>query len=428
MGPMFGDLLRRHRASAGFTQEDLAYRTGLTPQAVGLLERGERRRPHAYTVQKLAEALGLGGWDLTQFEAAARRRSGHQVPMGPTHPNLPTILTPLVGREHEVAAVTDLLAQEDVRLLTLTGPGGVGKTRLAIEVAGRSRGTFVDGLAFVPLASLGDTAVVPSALAGALQIVERAGQPLVETLKNDLRDRRMLVVLDNFEHLLEAAPLVAELLGACSGLTVLTTSRAPLHLTGERQFSLLPPPSTGHPSILADASHQPAAVELFCQRARAVAPAFALTAGNVTTISEICQRLDGLPLAIELAATRIKLFPPGALLDRLDHRLQLLSGGARDLPERQRTLRDAIVWSYDLLDADAQVLFRRLSVFAGGCTLDAVENVCGSETDENLLEALASLVDNSLLVSRSEDSAGRGDEEPRFVMLETIREYAVEQL
>jgi predicted ATPase len=326
---------------------------------------------------------------------------------------------------------------EDVRLLTLIGPGGVGKTRLALEVAARAaedpRGAFADGVVFVPLAPLRDPAVVPSALAGAIGIREVAGQTLPETVEQHLRDGRMLLLLDNFEHLLAAVPLVADLLGACPGLTILATSRAPLRLTGEYQFPV-PPLSlyeTGASSTPPDVPPRSAAVELFCQRARAVAPAFELTVQNQATIAQICRRLDGLPLAIELAAARVKVFSPRALLDRLDRRLQVLADGARDLPERQRTLRDAISWSHDLLDTHEQAMFGRLSVFGGGCTLEAAEAVCGFQTDEraaNVLETLASLVDNSLLVSRTEASAGREGEEPRFAMLETIREYAAERL
>jgi predicted ATPase/DNA-binding XRE family transcriptional regulator len=430
-GLAFGDLLRRHRASANITQEDLAERTGLTPQAIGLLERGKRRRPHAYTVRKLAEALGLEGPVFAEFESAARRQAE------PSRRALPSPPTPLIGREPEVEAVASLLEREDVRLATLTGPGGVGKTRLALEVAARVAGasheTFADGTVFVRLAPLRDPALAPSALAEALGIREAAGQTLQETLQQHLRNRRMLVVLDNFEHVLAAVPPMADLLAACPRLTILATSRAPLRLTGEHQFPVppLPLPEVDESSTATDVLASSAAVELFCQRARAVAPAFDLTAANAATVARICRRLDGLPLAIELAAARVKLFPPRALLDRLDHRLQVLAGGARDLPERQRTLRDAIAWSYDLLNVGEQTLFRRLAVFAGGFTLEAVEAVCRSETDESaqsVLEKLASLVDNSLLVSRAEGPGGGEEEEPRFTMLETIREYAAERL
>jgi predicted ATPase/DNA-binding XRE family transcriptional regulator len=426
-GSTFGELLRSYRYSANLTQEELADRTGLTPQAIGLLERGERRRPHKYTVEKLAEALGLRGHDLARFEAAARRSSVRRATAQPSHGDLPTPATPLVGREHEATSVVRLLLREEVRLLTLTGPGGVGKTRLALEVVGRLRNAFADGVAFVPLAPLRDAALFPSALAQTLGIKEVAGEAPQQTLERHLPDKRMLLVIDNFEHILAAAPVVAALVEACSQLTVLVTSRAPLRLGGEHQFPV--PPLRLPDAVLqspADGLHHSPALELFRQRARAVMPTFELTDTNVASVARICRRLDGLPLAIELAAARVKLFPPKALLNRLDRRLQLLTGGARDLPERQQTLRDTVTWSYDLLDPTEQALFRRLAVFAGGCTLEAVESICVSGTDEQVestgLETLASLVDNSLLISRSED------EEPRFTMLETIREYALERL
>jgi predicted ATPase/DNA-binding XRE family transcriptional regulator len=421
----FGELLRRHRAAAGVTQEDLAGRTGLTPQAIGLLERGKRRRPHAYTVQKLAEALGLGGHDLAAFEAAARRPPVRRGTAESPRHGLPAPPTPLIGRERELGEVVALLRREDVRLLTLTGPGGVGKTRLALEVAGLSHEAFADGVAFVPLAPLRDPDLVPSVLATTLGVKETGDHSLQESLKRHLESKHTLLLLDNFEHLLEAGPVVAYLVRGCPGLTVLATSRAPLRLSGERQFPLPPLSLSGGVSP----ARSPAA-RLFEERARAVSPDFELGASNADAVAEICRRLDGLPLAIELAAARVKLFSPGALLDRMDRRLQILAGGARDLPKRQQTLRDTVAWSYDLLGPDERALFGRLAVFAGGFTLEAAEAVCASGTreEERVLETLASLLDNSLLVSLAEDSAGLEGDEPRFTMLETIREYATERL
>jgi transcriptional regulator with XRE-family HTH domain len=318
----FAAFLRRHRASAGMTQEDLASRTGLTPQAIGLLERGERRRPHAYTVQLLAEALGLEEWEFAEFEALARRPAASGAAAGPSRLAMPVPPTSLVGRETELTSVTELLGRDDVRLVTLTGPGGVGKTRLALEVAGLSHDAFADGVVFVPLASLRDPDLVPSVLAQTLGVKDAGDRSVQEALMQHLEGKQTLLLLDNFEHLLEAVPLVAGLVRGCPGLTVLATSRAPLRLSGERQYPLSPL------SLVAGASlERSPAVRLFEERAREVSPGFEVSAGNEGAVAEICKRLDGLPLAIELAAAKIKPSSPNALLDRLERRLPLLSGG-----------------------------------------------------------------------------------------------------
>jgi len=345
--------------------------------------------------------------------------------------NLPAYLTPLLGREQEVQAVCSLLKRPAVRLLTLTGPGGVGKTRLGVQVASDLVHDFANGVRFVSLGPISDPELVIPTIAQALDLpeIEDAGQgqtqPL-QRLKTYLCEKRVLLVLDNFEQVVTAAPALVELLGACPGLKMLVTSRAVLRVQGEYE-SAVPPlalPALKAPPDAEAVSHS-AAVALFLQRAEACRPDFHLTAANAPVIAEMCVRLDGLPLAIELAAARIKLLPPEALLARLEHRLAVLTSGARGLPARQQTLRSTITWSYELLPAAEQRLFRRLSVFVGGCTLGAVEAVC-SEADaaaSDVLDGVASLLDNSLL-----QQTEQAEEEPRFVMLETIREYARECL
>src|SRR5437763_17100 len=337
--------------------------------------------------------------------------------------HLPAQLTPLIGGEQEVAAVYALLQRPGVRLLTLTGTGGVGKTRLSLQVATDLLDDFADGVCFVPLAPVGDPELVVATIAQALGIKEVGERPLPDLLQAALRDQRLLL-LDNFEQVVAAAAGLADLLASCPGLKMLVTSRAVLHLHGEYEFPV-PPLALPDLTTLPQSLSQNAAVALFLERARAVKPDFELTPANTRAIAEICVRLDGLPLAIELAAARVKLLPPQALLARLEHRLQVLTGGARDVPARQQTLRNLLAWSYDLLDGKQQQLFGRLSVFVGGCTLEAVEGLYTALGDlpADVLDGVTSLIDKSLL--RQTEQEG---EEPRLLMLETIREYGLEAL
>jgi predicted ATPase len=339
--------------------------------------------------------------------------------------NLPVQRGRLIGRDAALAGLRALLARPDVGLVTLTGPGGAGKTRLALAVAGGLLDAFPDGVFAVALAPISDPALVAPTIAAALGVRETGGRPLEDVLVEDLRDRRLLLVLDNYEQVVESAPLVARLLESSPGLTVLVTSRRPLRLQGEieRPVPALDLPAPDAPLGVA-ALARLGAVELFVERARETQPDFQLTERNAAAVAEICRRLDGLPLAIELAAARVKLLPPPAMLARLDARLPLLTGGAHDLPVRQQTMRAAIEWSYDLLDAADQTLFRRLAVFVGGCTLDAVEAVCRTGDDTpDLLDGLSSLMEKSLLAQREGP-----DNEPRFRLLQTIHEYARDQL
>jgi predicted ATPase/serine/threonine protein kinase len=348
--------------------------------------------------------------------------------VGPRPINLPVQRTGFVGREKEVAAAKELLLRRDVRLLTVTGPGGIGKTRLAVQVAGSLVEHFPGGTHFVPLSPVGDPGMIASVILQTLGIREAGEQSPLEILKKNLQDSLhppMLLVLDNFEQLIRAAPVVAELLAAAPNLKILVTSRAALHVYGEHEFPVPPlglPDTRSTPSV--EVLSQCPAVTLFVQRAVAAKPDFELNQGNAAAVTEICARLDGLPLAIELAAARIKVLSPSSMRTRLASRLQLLTGGARDLPQRQQTLRAAMDWSYDLLSAPEQKLFRRLSVFVG-CNLEGVEAVCDTkgDLDLDLLDGMASMVDKSL-VQQIEQAQG----ESRFVMLETIREYALEKL
>ena len=351
----------------------------------------------------------------------------HPMPTGPPRSGdsaapLPRFLTPFIGREQQGATLRTLLQRPDAPLVTLIGPGGVGKTRLAVRVAASLGQAFPDGVAFVPLVAVRDPEMVLPVIASVLGIREVGDLPMAARLAQVLGDRHALLVLDNLEQVLSAAPAVAGLLGACPNLTILATSRASLGISGERAFHVppltLPGDTTSVPDLL-----RVEAVNFFVERAQAAQAEFALTQQNAGAVTEICRRLDGLPLAIELAAARVRMLPPQALLARLDRQLSLLTSGARDVPQRLRTMRDAIAWSYDLLDPAEQAFFRRVATFSGGFTLEAAEFVSEGDDRGFPFDLLASLVDKSLL--RQESLA---DTEARYALLETVREFGVEQL
>ncbi len=426
--PSFGLLLRRYRATAGLTQDELAERAGLSTRGISDLERGARERPHRDTVQMLADALDLSAEERAILSAAARTHgSVHEAVALPDAPtNLPTPLTSLIGREDDTRRVRALLGRADVRLVNLTGPGGVGKTRLALHVAADLRLQFPDGTFVVPLASLRDPGLVPPTIAHTLGLHETNDEPPLTRLIAHLRAKRLLLVLDNFEHLLAAAPVVSDLLVASPDLKVVTTSRALLHLSGEHEYAVPPLalPDAYHASDIVRLPDVPAAA-LFLERLAAIAPGSAFSGVDAPAIAAICMRVDGLPLAIELAAARSKHFTVQELAARLDHRLQLLTHGPRDLPARQQTLRDTIAWSYDLLTPNEQRLLRWLAVFVGGWTIARAEALCRRDDGWPIaiMDGLATLVDSSLV------RAERGtDGRTRYTMLETIREFAEEQL
>jgi len=350
-----------------------------------------------------------------------------------TDHRVPVARTPLVGRERELSALQQMLVDPAIRLITLTGAGGSGKTRLGLELCRVGATAFQDRVFFVALGSISDPAMVPPTIAECVGIRETGGRPFLDLLKECFRETEpspALLLLDNFEHILPASAIVAELLEACTSLKVLVTSRSPLRIYGEHEFPV-PPLALPHREELRSVEALAAnpSVRLFTQRAAATKPDFQLTADNASDIAEICSRLDGLPLAIELAAARVKMLPLSGILTRLQSPLQLLTAGPRDLPERQQTLRNAIDWSYSLLNEAEQKLLRRLSVFWGGWTLEAAEAVCNTKEDigVDVFDLMSSLVDKSLVQSLVR-TRGPGAEEPRFRMLETIREYSIERL
>ena len=426
----FGTRLRRLREAAGLTQEELAARAGLSRNAVGTLERGLRKRPYPHTARSLAHALGLSEEERAALLSAVPKEGSADaslVPAPATESNLPRPSTSLLGREQELTEIRTFL--QKARLLTLTGTGGVGKTRLAVEAARNIAQLFSDGTAFVALAPLGDSGLVLRTIAQSLGLHESGGRTLRETLHAYLREKRLLLVLDNFEHVLRAAPQVAQLIEACPRLSVLATSRAPLRVRGEQEYPVPPlalPVSTIAPS--AEELVGSASGRLFAERARESSPAFELTPHNSGAVAAICWRLAGLPLALELAAAQVRFLDPEALLSRLDQALSAV--GARDLPQRQRTMWATLDWSRELLSVEERVLFRRSSVFVGGFSLEAAE-VVGAEPGasggipaEPVLGTLGRLVEQSLVTATLDEKGGG----LRYGMLEPVRQYASEQL
>ncbi len=431
--PSFGQTLRRLRQTAGLSQEDLAERAGLTSAAVGALERGERRYPYPHTLRALANALDLSPEDQATFFMSAPKRhapgdertSGALQEAHRRFAQPPRPLTPLVGRAQDSAIVVGLLRFGGARLVTLTGPGGVGKTRLAIEVAERLQNAFVDGLAWVDLAPLRESDLVLETISRALGQTERSEETISQGLERFLDHKELLLVLDNFEHLLASTSALLNLLERCPGVSVLVTSRASLGVRAEHEVQVRPLSlPIGEMSASVAGIAQSEAVELFLQRARAVQPALEISSADVPDVVAICTRLDGIPLALELAAVQLKYMSLATVQSRLSSRPGFLDSGLRDLPARQQSLRATVDWSYQLLTEPEQRLFRRLAIFASGFSMEAVEAVCSEDgATEDCARSLLALVDKSLV-----HAVRAPDANERFAMLETIREYARERL
>ena len=417
----FGALLKRYRRAAHLTQEALAGRAGYSSHYVSMLERGVRP-PRPLTIDTLADALTLSAPDRQALHHASNLRR-----LEDARPGIPPLpAAPLLGREGEIAQIVRLLRDEDARLVTLTGPGGVGKTSLAMTVAATLAPTFADGVAVVDFSAVSDPGAILATIARALAVRDMRGQPIRSRLIALLREREsLLLLLDCFERVVEGAESVGELLAACPNVKCVITSRAPLRLRIERELRIQPLalPEQGEARSL-DALITYPSVALFLRHARAANPNIALDGSHASDIVDICRRLDGLPLAIELAAARVVYLPLPTLRDRLQQSLRILTGGARDLPARQQRMRDTISWSYDLLADARQALLRRLSVFAGSWRLDAAEEICSADTPaESVLDGLRALAESSLIFP-----IDRATDEPRYRMLDTIQEFAAEQL
>jgi predicted ATPase/DNA-binding CsgD family transcriptional regulator/DNA-binding XRE family transcriptional regulator len=434
-GKTFAALLRSHRTTAGLTQEALAEKAGLSRRGIADLERGARLAPHTGTVERLAAGLELSETGRDALVAAARIRgpdaavtvhpltSGEGTATPTRRKNLPAHRVRLIGREEDLASARHALIHADGRLLTLTGTGGCGKTRLALELASTLVEEFFEGVWLVELAPVADAALVPQTILATLGLHERAGEPAISTMIGSIDARRLLLVLDNCEHLIDtSAGVVEQLLEGCPNLRVLATSREPLRIAGELTW-VVPSLAVPDAQVGLDRIMNYPAVELFAERARAAWPDFTLTHANAPTVATICRRLDGMPLALELAAARARTLEVDQILDRLDDSIRLLVGGSRTAPTRQQTMRATLDWSYGLLGAAEQTLFRSLAVFAGSASLEAVDAVCdASRFDADVLDMLDLLVDKSLV------QAVKRDGRARYRLLEPVRQYALERL